>query len=88
MTPEQKMAEAIGDMQRSAAEYAVKLMDVQYGTRMDAMNVSIRNLEKRVGNIEEDIAGLKTDVAGLKGSVQNIQEVLIRIERNQNGHQP
>lgn len=53
MTASQRLAEAIEDMQRSSAEYAVKLMDVQYGTRMDAMNATIRSLETEVKEVKD-----------------------------------
>ena len=45
-TPAQRIAEAIVDLQREAREDTLKLMEVHYGSRMDAMNSSIGNLEK------------------------------------------
>lgn len=52
MTPAQRIAEAIEDMQRAAREETVKLMEAHYGSRMDAMNASIGKLEKEVREVK------------------------------------
>ena len=54
-----QVATALRDMQKEVVRNTLNLMTVQYGDRIDAVNGTIRSIEKRFDGVEDSLKEIK-----------------------------